>query len=224
MTEQLKEALSAVVDGEADVFELRRVLDEVGRSEELTEAWRRYHLIGERLRGREDEDYPVFLERFRNCDGLAGARSVLCLGARIGTEVKALHELGYFAVGMDLNPGADNPYVLPGDFHGLVFPDGSVDVVYTNCLDHVFDLERFTAEVRRVLRPGGLFIADVLEGYEEGVTPGNYEARHWARAEDLVNELCKLGGFELEKLRDTEKMRGRDKMQDHVRQATLRKP
>jgi sigma-E factor negative regulatory protein RseA len=51
MTEQLKEALSAVVDGEADVFELRRVLDEVGRSDELTGAWRRYHLIGERLRG-----------------------------------------------------------------------------------------------------------------------------------------------------------------------------
>lgn len=51
MTEQLREALSAAVDGEADVFELRRVLDEVGRSEELTEAWRRYHLIGDRLRG-----------------------------------------------------------------------------------------------------------------------------------------------------------------------------
>ena len=51
MTEQLKEALSAVVDGEADVFELRRVLDEVGRSPELAEAWQRYHLIGEHLRG-----------------------------------------------------------------------------------------------------------------------------------------------------------------------------
>ncbi len=51
MSEQLKEALSAVVDGEADVFELRRVLDEVGRSTELSAAWRRYHLIGEHLRG-----------------------------------------------------------------------------------------------------------------------------------------------------------------------------
>lgn len=51
MTEQLKEALSAVVDGEADVFELRRVLDEVGRSPALADAWHRYHLIGEHLRG-----------------------------------------------------------------------------------------------------------------------------------------------------------------------------
>lgn len=51
MTEQLKEALSAVVDGEADEFELRRVLDEVGRMPELAAAWNRYHLIGEHVRG-----------------------------------------------------------------------------------------------------------------------------------------------------------------------------
>ena len=47
---------------------------------------------------------------------------MLCLGARLGTEVRALHNLGYFAIGIDLNPGVDNPYVLMGDFHKLVFP------------------------------------------------------------------------------------------------------
>ncbi|MEM1232190.1 MAG: sigma-E factor negative regulatory protein [Pseudomonadota bacterium] len=51
MTEQLKEALSAAIDGEADEFELRRVLDEVGRDPELAAAWGRYHRIGESLRG-----------------------------------------------------------------------------------------------------------------------------------------------------------------------------
>jgi len=51
MTEQLRQSLSAVIDGEADAFELRRVLDELGRDAELRAAWERYHLIGSVIRG-----------------------------------------------------------------------------------------------------------------------------------------------------------------------------
>lgn len=51
MTEQLKQSLSAVVDGEADAFELRRVLDELERDAELRATWSRYHLIGSVIRG-----------------------------------------------------------------------------------------------------------------------------------------------------------------------------
>lgn len=51
MSDQLREALSAVMDGEADEFELRRVLDEVGRDSDLSEQWHRYELIGAALRG-----------------------------------------------------------------------------------------------------------------------------------------------------------------------------
>ncbi len=51
MSEKLKESLSAVIDSEADEFELRRVLDEMGRSEQLTASWERYHMIGSVLRG-----------------------------------------------------------------------------------------------------------------------------------------------------------------------------
>jgi sigma-E factor negative regulatory protein RseA len=46
MTEQLRQSLSAVVDDEADAFELRRVLDELDRDPELRVVWERYHLIG----------------------------------------------------------------------------------------------------------------------------------------------------------------------------------
>ena len=46
MSEKLKGSLSAVIDGEADEFELRRVLDEVDKNEELRSTWERYHLIG----------------------------------------------------------------------------------------------------------------------------------------------------------------------------------
>ena len=50
MSEKLKESLSAVVDDEADEFELRRVLDELVKDPALKENWERYHLIGTVLR------------------------------------------------------------------------------------------------------------------------------------------------------------------------------
>jgi len=51
MSEQLKEALSAALDDEADEFELRRVLDEAGRDESLRETFERYQLIQAIMRG-----------------------------------------------------------------------------------------------------------------------------------------------------------------------------
>ena len=158
--------------------------------------------IAPRLREKEDEDFAEFRRRFATCAALSGARSVLCLGARLGTEVRALHDLGYFAVGIDLNPGERNPYVLPGDFHRIVFPDGSVDAVYTNALDHVFSLERLVGEVRRLLRPGGLFVADLELGSAEGFIPGEYESAMWRDHQALVERIRTLGQFELADTRD----------------------
>jgi sigma-E factor negative regulatory protein RseA len=51
MSSQLKESLSAVIDGEADDFELKRVLDEVGRDPTMRLGWYRFHVIGALLRG-----------------------------------------------------------------------------------------------------------------------------------------------------------------------------
>lgn len=158
--------------------------------------------IVHRLRETEAEDFADFRNRFQTCEALVQGSNILCLGARLGTEVRALHSLGYFAVGIDLNPGVDNPYVLPGDFHALVFPDSSVDAVYTNALDHVFDLAKVVAEVRRLLRPGGIFIADMVKGYEEGFLPGNFEATHWRTVESFANTICGHGNFTLEGIRD----------------------
>ncbi len=131
-----------------------------------------------------------FRSRFEGCAPLGDARTVLCLGARLGAEVRALRDLGHFAIGIDLNPGLDNDYVCHGDFHDLKYPDGSVDAVYTNALDHVFDLARVVKEVHRILGPGGLFIVDMLPGYEEGFIPGEYEATHWRRSDDLLAAIA----------------------------------
>jgi SAM-dependent methyltransferase len=153
------------------------------------------------------QDLAEFQRRFETCEALQRRRSALCLGARLGTEVQALHRLGIFAVGIDLNPGPDNPYVLTGDFHALVFPTGSVDMVYTNALDHVFDLEKLTAEIARVLRPDGIFLADVLGGYDEGFTPGRFEAMHWRSIDELTERICRLGGFRVASRRDLGQIR-----------------
>ncbi len=175
--------------------------------------------IGDRLRRREDQDLAAFRDRFAQCAELKEARSVLCLGARLGTEVRALHDLGHFAVGIDLNPGQGNAYVLPGDFHAIVFPDGSIDAVYTNALDHVFDLEKVIAEVRRLLRPNGLFLVEVEIGFEEGFVPGDYEAIHWRDSQALLERVRDIGGFGLDYVRDLEEVRNIPR-----KQALFRKP
>jgi len=51
MSEQLKESLSAVMDGEADEFEIRRVLNEAAQDEALRGVWTRYHLVRSVMRG-----------------------------------------------------------------------------------------------------------------------------------------------------------------------------
>jgi sigma-E factor negative regulatory protein RseA len=51
MTVTKNERLSALVDNEADGFEVRRLLDELGRHEQDMALWERYHLIGDAVRG-----------------------------------------------------------------------------------------------------------------------------------------------------------------------------
>jgi SAM-dependent methyltransferase len=163
--------------------------------------------IIDRLRETDAREFQEFRERFASCEALRGAKSVLCLGARLGTEVRALHSLGIFAVGVDLNPGPDNTTVLSGDFHALVFPDASVQAVYTNALDHVFELDRMIGEVQRVLQPGGCFVAEIDEGFEEGGLPGDFEAIHWEQAGALIERIAKVGHFEVEEVRPLGRIR-----------------
>jgi SAM-dependent methyltransferase len=138
------------------------------------------------LRGRLDR-IPVSLE------GL----SVLCLAARQGTEVRAFIDAGAFAVGIDLNPGAGNKYVVSGDFHALQFAPESVGLVYTNSIDHAFDVDRLLTEIARVLVSDGLLVLEVGRGTENGDRPGFYETFSWSRPDDLL-ERVPSGAFKLE--------------------------
>ena len=132
---------------------------------------------------------------------LKPASSVLCLGARLGHEVAAFISLGHFAVGIDLNPGANNKYVTVGDFHSLVQADRSVDCAYINSIDHVFSLERFCSQIKRVLKNDGFLAADIIQGYEEGFWAGEYETIHWPTARAFADKLAAVGGFPVELFR-----------------------
>jgi SAM-dependent methyltransferase len=126
-------------------------------------------------------------------------RSVLCLAARTGAECQAFIALGSFAVGIDLNPGSGNRHVVAGDFHSLQFADCSVDYVYTNSLDHALDLQRVGLEVKRVLKPTGLFVLEVVYGTKDegGRGPGTHESMWWERSGNVVTLLC-VAGYEVQ--------------------------
>lgn len=65
MSEKLREGLSAAMDGEADAFELRRVLDETSTNDELRDEWHRLHLLRDVLRGEAANDGQELRERLR---------------------------------------------------------------------------------------------------------------------------------------------------------------
>jgi SAM-dependent methyltransferase len=137
--------------------------------------------------GHYDEEFREALrQRLAALDVEWPGRSVLCLGARIGTEVKAFLDLGAFAIGIDLNPGEGNRYVMQGDFHDLQFAPHSVDVVYTNSLDHAFDIQRVAHEVLKVLNPDGLFVVEAVQGRDQGIHPGFFESFFWKNIDQLV--------------------------------------
>jgi len=135
-----------------------------------------------------------FYSRFKHLQGLLPKDAkIVCCGARQGTEVEVLHDLGFSgAYGIDLNPGPDNRIVRQGDFMNINLPDGSLDLLYTNCVDHAFDLEKLMTEHARVLKPSGFLLYDMGINMEEG-KGGPFEAVSWDHTENLVVNL--LGRF-----------------------------
>jgi SAM-dependent methyltransferase len=143
---------------------------------------------------RYDVQYrQALIERLKELDIFQRGDSVLCLGARIGTECKAFIDLGCLAIGIDLNPGEGNRYVVTGDFHDLQFADASVDYVFTNSLDHVYSFDKVIAEVARVLRPNGAFITEIVAGSADGHgrEPGAYESIWWQTNEDVIQKIAR---------------------------------
>ena len=145
-----------------------------------------------------------FYRRFRHLTPLLPAdANILCCGARQGTEVEVLRDLGFpKAMGIDLNPGEDNPWVKPGDFMHLDAPDNSLDLLYTNCVDHAFDLDAFFSEHARAIKPDGYVLYELGTNMEGGGGP--FEAVAWERTEDVFSKMLKVFGQLIHVERDQE--------------------
>lgn len=114
----------------------------------------------------------IFYKRFSELSLSFAGKSIICLGARLGGEVRAFKSLGALAIGIDLNPHDKNLHVLHGDFHSIQFPDESFDYVFSNCFDHVLYIDAFFNEILRVLKRDGIFIMET--GIQKS---GKYEVR-----------------------------------------------
>jgi SAM-dependent methyltransferase len=157
------------------------------------------------LEGHEVRFRKVLAERLQTLDLLKGKRNALCLAARLGAEVRAFWDTGFFAVGIDLNPGEENNAVLVGDFHHLQFPDAVLDVVYSNSFDHALELEKTLKEVRRILVPDGILIVEADPGTKEehGVQSDLWATLQWEKIEDL-KQLIEKNGYTMRHSEDFE--------------------
>lgn len=116
--------------------------------------------------------------RFASFDPIVGdwtGKRVLDLGCGGGFMSEALATRGASVIGVDPSPGAiaiarrhaaDNGLAIDyalGAGESLPVDDHSVDIVVcVDVLEHVEDLDRVIAEIRRVLKPGGLFLFDTI--------------------------------------------------------------
>ena len=144
------------------------------------------------LSNQEVRHRRVLKERLGALDCIDGNQRVLCLAARLGGEVWAFRDLGCFAVGIDLNPGQGNSCVHYADFHDLPYSENCVDIVFTNSLDHAFDLGRVMKEVKRVLKADGRFILEADPGGGDAAAD-LWQSIRWERTEDLARLICEQG-------------------------------
>jgi len=129
-----------------------------------------------------------FKGRFKKIKVHIKGEKILCLGARLGSEVVAFREMGYIdTIGIDINPGPNNPYVIKGDFHNMKFEDDSFDTIYSNCIDHSWDIRMLSKEISRVLRPGGRLILEI----DHLITESDKKRKKWIqRPSKYESVLC----------------------------------
>ena len=126
--------------------------------------------------GTNDEEYDVFtpqanarlINAFVRLSGLPHGSRVVDLGCGSGVFTELLQREGYESVGLDISPRlvalGRKKYpgleLLEGDAENLPFKSDSLDGVLLSGLVHHFpDPRRLAAEVHRVLKRGGRFVA-----------------------------------------------------------------
>ena len=71
MKERNKESLSALLDGEADELEVRRILNQLDNDDELRDKWKNYHLMGSLMRDEKFDSVDLTQGINQALDGVA---------------------------------------------------------------------------------------------------------------------------------------------------------
>lgn len=111
-------------------------------------------------------------------------REVLDAGCGVGYGTALLAGSAARVVGVDRDPGAiayarsryggPNVEFREGDLLDLDLPDGSFDVVCSfEAIEHVADVDAYLSTMRRVLRPGGVYLVSTPRVERTVVRPEN---------------------------------------------------
>jgi SAM-dependent methyltransferase len=99
---------------------------------------------------------------------LAKGSRVLELGCGSGSFIRQCVYRGWETTGMDLNPDLESiigelgAKFVPTTLPKIDFPDNSLDAVFAwQVVEHLYDPVTTVAEVKRVLKPGGIFAFSV---------------------------------------------------------------
>ncbi len=144
--------------------------------------------------------YDFLLDFIRFEKHIPQGGKVLCLGARFGEEVLAFRRLGYDAIGIDLWAD-EGDLVIKGDWNDLPF-ENEFDVIYTNSIDHAWDIEEMIQEIEKALKSIGKVIIALDQAHTNADTeieakfadPTRYEAMLWNSNKDVIDAFV---GFDL---------------------------
>jgi SAM-dependent methyltransferase len=139
------------------------------------------HLSNKKIMCSDRKLVNRFFNRNLHLKTINSAGKVLCLGARSGVEVEAFIKLGYDAIGIDLIEC--KPYVIVMDMMNMKF-DYKFDIIYTNSIDHCFDIIKFIEQIKNNLNDNGIVVIDFIHNKHCGV--GGYEAVNLGTTPDLI--------------------------------------
>ena len=149
------------------------------------------HRVRKKLLSKAVSREAVFKENFEfamkyRC--IKAGKKALCLGSRMGEEVRALKSLGVDAVGVDLVECL--PDVIEMNFEDLQYEGEEFDIVYSNSMDHTSDIDTFLEEAVRVLKHKGYLILDVMPGDGNVGTCEMYELDVFEIMQTLYEEFA----------------------------------
>ncbi len=126
----------------------------------------------------------VHLARYNFAKSFAEGKSVLDVACGAGYGTAVIADVARRVVGMDRSGTAvryartryrrANTAFLVGDAGGLPFPEASFEsVVSFETIEHLPEIPRYLEEVRRVLRPGGVFVVSTPKARMTTIRPAN---------------------------------------------------